>query len=247
MTGRQRRRDPRPRGADLARTMKERDELKIIYVVAEGEGTEYDYLGHIDRVYGRRLGFRIKPPSRAIQRNGLPPRRVVEEAVRIMAQEPDIHQVWALFDHDGRSDISRTCAEARRKGVQAVLSHPAIELWLLLHFRNQLPAAQAGCNDLIITRLRQTHAAFANYDHRDGRTNTRGNKRIDVRRFEALCESDGIVEAVKQSRILVDRCPSGCGCSARTGHTTSCSPDNRDPSTDVYLLIQSLGVVPPPQ
>jgi len=104
--------------------MKERDELKIIYVVAEGEGTEYDYFGHIDRVHGRRLGFRIKPPSRAIQRNGLPPRRVVEEAVRIMAQEPDIHQVWALFDHDDRSDIPQTCAEARRKDVQTALSHP---------------------------------------------------------------------------------------------------------------------------
>jgi hypothetical protein len=227
--------------------MKERDDLKIIYVVAEGEGTEYDYLGYIDRVYGRRLGFRIKLPSQAIQRNGLPPRRAVEEAVRIMAQEPDIHQVWALFDHDDRSDIPQTCAEAHRKDVQTALSHPAFELWLLLHFPNQLPATQSGRNGGIITKLRQTHAAFANYGRRDGRTNTRGSKRIDVHRFEALCESDGIVEAVKQSRILVDRCPSGCGCSARTGHATSCSPDNRDPSTDVYLLIQSLGIVPPLQ
>jgi hypothetical protein len=244
MTGRSRRRDRRSQGTDLRRTARERRELRIIYVVAEGERTEYDYFTFIDGLHGRRLGFHIKMPNAATRRNGLPPRRVVEEAARVVA-DPDIGEVWALFDHDRRPDIPRVCTEARREGVWTALSHPAFELWLLLHFRHQLPGAQGGDNDGIIAKLRQAHPDFADYDARRGPTG--GGKRINDRRFDALCEGDGIAEAVRQSRMLVDRCPSGCGCSARSGHATSCNPDDRDPSTDVYLLIQSLGIVPPPQ
>jgi hypothetical protein len=215
MTGRPRSRDPRPRGADLNRTPKERHELKVIYVVAEGEGTEYDYLAYLNRRYGRGLGFHIQTLT---QRNGLHPQRVVTEAVR-MVGEPGINQVWALFDHDGRSDVPHLCAEARRRGVKAALSHPAFELWLLLHFQKSIPAAQGGRNGDIINKLRRASPAFADYARRD--------KRIDARRFEALCGGDGIAEAVKQSHASADRCPSGSGCSGRSGHGTSCSPDKR--------------------
>ncbi|MGH4021581.1 MAG: RloB family protein [Pseudonocardiaceae bacterium] len=138
--------------------MQERDELKTIYVVAEGEATEYDYLAHLNRTHGRRLHFRIKPPPRATQKNGLHPRRVVEEATRMLDKE-DIEEVWALFDHDGRPGIPQVCAEARRQGVRVALSHPAFELWLLLHFDNQVPAAQGGDNATIMTNLRKTHPA----------------------------------------------------------------------------------------
>ncbi len=237
MTRRSRSGNRQLRGGDLTRTPEERNELKVIYVVAEGEGTEYDYLNRVDRVYGRRLGFRIQTPNPATQRNGLHPRRVVEEAVQIVA-ELNIDQVWGLFDHDGRSDVPQVCAEARRRGVNVALSHPAFELWLLLHFPNRIPAAQDGRNKSLIDNLRRADLAFADYAHRD--------KRIDDRRFLALYAEDGIADAVKQSRALVDRCPSGCGCSARSGHASSCEPDKRDPSTDVYLLIQSLGIVPCP-
>jgi RloB-like protein len=237
MTRRSSSRGRQLRGGDLTRTPKEREELKIIYVVAEGEGTEYDYLNRIDRVYGRQLGFRIKTPNPVTQRNGLNPRRVVEEAVQVVVK-PDIDQVWALFDPDGRSDVPQVCALARKRGVNAALSHPAFELWLLLHFPNRIPAAQDGRNKVLIDSLRRADL-LADYARRD--------KRIDDRRFCALWAEDGIADAVKQSRALVDRCPSGCGCSARNGHAPSCEPAQRDPSTDVYLLIQSLGIVPLPQ
>lgn len=114
-------------------------------MVAEGEGTEYGYFAHIDRLHGRRLGFHIRMPNRAIQRNGLSPRRVVEEAAN-MADDPDIDEAWALFDHDRRQDILGVCAEACKQAVRTALSHPAFELWLLLHFRDQLPGAQGGHN-----------------------------------------------------------------------------------------------------
>lgn len=167
MTGRSRRRDRRPRGVDLRRTARERHELRVIYIIAEGERTEYDYFAYIDSSYGRPRGFHIKMPNPATRRNGLPPGRIVEEARRV-ADDPDVDEVWALFDHDRRRDIPRVCAEARREGVRTALSHPAFELWLLLHFRDQLPGAQGGYNDGITAKLRRVHPAFADYDARRG-------------------------------------------------------------------------------
>jgi RloB-like protein len=229
-------RDPRPRGTELRRRPEERTEQRVIYVVAEGEGTEYDYLAHI-RHYGPHFGFIVRTPNPAKQRNGLPPRRAVDEAASKVGQL-GIDQVWALFDRDSWPDVPQACADARRLGVHAALSHPAFELWLLLHFPDKIPAAQAGRNDDVVDKLRRASLAFADYARR--------SKRVDERRFEALRDADGIREAVKQARTLVDRCPSGCGCSARSGHTSSCGPNSRDPSTDVYLLIHSLGIIPNP-
>jgi|SRR5215470_14238714 len=243
MTARARRHGRRPRGVDLRRTARERHELRTIYVVAEGERTEYDYFLHLDGAHGRRLGFHIKIPNPATRRNGLQPGLVVEEAARV-ADDPDIDEAWAPFDHDCRPDIPRVCTEARRKGVRIALSHPAFELWLLLHFRDQLPGAQGGHNNEIIARLRRIHLAFADYDARRGPAG--GGKRINDRRFEALYQDNGITEAVRQSRMLIDQCLNDRDCTARNGHAPSCDPADRDPSTDVYLLIHSLGIVPAP-
>jgi hypothetical protein len=186
-------------------------------VVAEGEGTEYDYLGRLNIFYGEDLRFLIRMAS---QRRGLSASQVVDEASQV-AGEPGI-KVWALFDHDGRPDIDQVCARARRHGIYVALSHPSFELWLLLHFRDFPPAAQSGQNRVIMEGLRAADHAFA--DYRDG------NKRIDERRFEALRQGDGIRKAVERARRLA---------SSYTFQT----PSNQDPSTGVHLLIERLGIV----
>lgn len=165
---------------------------RLFYVVAEGEGTEYDYLGHLNRLYGADLRFLIRWPS---QPHGLSPSHAVDEACRVVGEQPGL-DVWALFDHDGRPDIDQVCARARRQRVTAALSHPSFELWLLLHFQDFAPAAQNGLNRVIMERLRAAHPAFAGYGE--------GSKRIDVRRFEALHEGDNI-------RRAVDRAPQTLG------------------------------------
>jgi hypothetical protein len=86
------------------------------------------------------------------QRRGLSPSQVVDEA-RLATGEPGV-EVWGLFDHDGRQDIDQVCARARRERVNAALSHPAFELWLLLHFQDLAPAAQSGSNLVIMEKLR---------------------------------------------------------------------------------------------
>jgi hypothetical protein len=79
---------------------------------------------------------------------------------------------------------------------------------------------------VIMERLRVAHPAFA--DYRDG------NKRIDARRFQALREDDNTRRAVDRARRL-------------SSHFANQTPSNRDPSTDVYLLIESLGIVRRPR
>lgn len=194
---------------------------RIFYAVAEGQGTEYDYLGYLNQFYGSDLRFIIRSPS---QRRGLSPSRVVDETDRVVG-ETGI-EVWALFDHDGRPDIDQVCARANRRHVRVALSHPSFELWLLLHFQDFSTAAQGGSNDVIMERLRAVHPAFADYRE--------GNKRIDARRFDALREDDNIRRAVDRARRLSD-------------HFTYQTPANRDPSTDVHLLIERLGIVRRPR
>jgi hypothetical protein len=164
----------------------------VFYVVAEGEGTEYDYLNHIDRVYGPECGFVIQTPPSSVKRNGLEPSQVITEADAITRD--DIYEVWGLFDHDGRSDIDQVHARAKRRDIKVAFSHPAFELWLLLHFQDFSPASQGGSNTEIMKKLRGAHPAFA--DYRDG------NKRIDLKRFEALNENGQIRKAVARARRL---------------------------------------------
>ncbi len=197
---------------------------RIYYAVAEGTGTEYDYLRHLNRFYGPDHRFLIRLPS---QRRGLSAAQVVDLAVRAAAGEDsgDV-SFWALFDHDRQRDIDEVCARAKRHGVETALSHPSFELWLLLHFQDFPAAAQGGSNLVIMEKLRAAHSEFADYPH--------DNKRIDERRFAALREHDGIRQAVGRAQRM------SSAFSSRT-------PDHCDPSTGVHRLIARLGIAGPEQ
>jgi len=205
-----------------SRSVQHRIGNSVFYVVTEGEGTEYDYFRRLNNAFGSDWKFLIRMLPPAVRRNGLTPTRVVEHACRL-ADEPAIKQVWGLFDHDGRKDIDQTCLREKPDRVRVALSHPSFELWLLLHFQDFPPVAQHGRNDAIIEKLRAAHQAFADYGKRD--------KRIGAPRFAALMEGDGIRNAVRRSRSL-------------SRHFACETPSQRDPSTEMYLLIEALGIVP---
>jgi hypothetical protein len=193
-------------------------------VVTEGQGTEFDYFDRLDKVYGQREKFRIQMPLHHVRRNGLSPYDVVEHACGL-ADDPAIKQVWGLFDHDGRDYIDQVYSTAKRARIEVALSHPSFELWLLLHFQDFTPAAQNGESKEIVNKLRGAHPAFADYE--------KPTKRIDQSRFAALMEGDGIRNAVCRARRLAQY----------FNHET---PSQRDPSTEVYRLIEALGIVQPP-
>lgn len=215
---------PRRRGGGLgraaSRTPAQRVGNTTFYVVAEGEGTEYDYLSRLNTTYGSTHRFLIRMPPPSVRRNGLTPSAVVEHATSV-SKPGDVDQVWALFDHDGRTNIDRVCRQGQPDRVNLALSHPAFELWLLLHFQDFAPVRQNGRNQLIIDKLRAAHPAFTDYGRRE--------KRISDQRFSALVENDGIGNAVRRARAL-------------SRDLSGQAPSNRDPSTDVHLLMEALGI-----
>lgn len=82
MSPRSRGRGARTRGGEVGRSLRVRHESETIYLVAEGEGTEYDYFGHINRLYKADQGPWLRFPHEATRRNGLTPAAVVAEASR---------------------------------------------------------------------------------------------------------------------------------------------------------------------
>jgi hypothetical protein len=214
-------------GAELARAGSRSPEHRVgndvFYVIAEGERTEFGYFDWLNKIYGPRCNFQIRTLLPRVRQNGLMPFRVLEHACRL-ADEPDLKQIWGLFDHDGRNEIDQVCLRGKPDRVHLALSHPSFELWLLLHLREFTPGdRQHGKSELIIDKLRNAHPVFADYGRR--------KKRIDKPHFEALMESNGIRNAVRRARRL----------SRHFGHET---PSQRDPSTEVYRLIEALGIVP---
>jgi len=157
-----------------------------------------------------------------------------------------VHEVWALFDRDQHTDVREAFARIKEhnaeapangyKTVQTGFSHPSFDLWLLLHFQ-QLNNPQGGSSAHVHHKLR-SYPAFGRFA-----SETAGSKAITADRAEQLLTPGRIESAVRNARALVRHCPAG-GCSSTGGHADSCDPLCRDPSTDVWRLVQSLGIAP---
>lgn len=213
------------------RRRRERRPDRLFFVAAEGERTEYDYVALLNSEFGSEYGFRIDGPRLSIRRNGLTPIEVVEEAAKA-AQTRDFDEAWALFDRDQHTSIPQAMRRAREAGVKVAFSHPAFELWLLLHFET-LPAGWRGSVQQVIAKLCRV-PGYAGYG-------VRGDKSLtDVR---AQCLVAGQAAAVRRAMALIDDCAVG-SCSSVNGHSDEhCSPLDRHSSTDVWRLLIALGIV----
>ncbi|MEV7005587.1 RloB family protein [Streptosporangium sp. NPDC051022] len=225
----------------------------MLYVACEGESTEPDYLDYLNERFGDgdgrgRRPFRIQPVSR---RSGRTPSGIVEAARQAAGDD----EAWALFDRDQWNDIPRAVEVAAESRVELAFSHPSFDLWLLLHFQ-AFGGAQSGSSKLVVEKLRQAKGAdaFKDYDRK-------GDKSIKGARRDALKEREG--RAVEHARSLVASCARGlCGpgraktdpvngeaervspqeWAARSGHAPECLLLQRDPSTDVWRLLVTLGI-----
>jgi hypothetical protein len=231
----------------------------VVYVATEGARTEQDYVKLLNEVYGTDNAFFLRFCPHP-DRNGLRPMKVVKTVVE--AARGTGAEMWALFDRDSgdktAAEIREAMRYAARHGVQVALSHPAFELWLLLHFQ-QHTSRESGRNTSVIDRLRRHPDAdgYADYDTQSG---DRG-KSLDGRRARALLGREAT--AIRNAQALVRQCPHPHGgCSARglevtpitepdasydewtrrTGHAPGCDPAERDPSSDVWRLLVSLDI-----
>lgn len=235
---------------------------RVIYVATEGELTEPDYLEYLDETFGPgapgRRAFRLHP---IFKKNGLKPSETVTEVLKKAGTD----EAWVLFDRDGPDrddDIHRALRNAAQAKVEVGFSHPSFDLWLLLHFQS-FTGAQRGSSQTVVDKLRGVSAttAFRDYASRDKgvksparRTALNGNEQQAVDNARALvkhCEQGGCRPATAQW-IPVSRKPpqpdeqqapvSWQGWSARSGHTEQCPILGRDPSSDVWRLLVSLGI-----
>ncbi|MBT2229114.1 RloB domain-containing protein [Nonomuraea sp. NEAU-A123] len=228
-------------------------EVRVLYVACEGESTEPDYLRYLNEQFGDGDGqsgrsFRIQPVYR---KNGMTPSEAVEAVGKAAAED----EAWALFDRDQHHDIPQAVKTAADSRIELAFSHPSFDLWLLLHFQ-AFGGAQSGSSRIVIEKLRQAKGAgaFKDYDKRN-------DKSIKGARRDALNGRGG--QAVTHAQSLVASCAHG-RCKpghaktepvgrdaepqtaqqwmARSGHAPDCQVLQRDPSTDMWRLLVSLGI-----
>jgi len=221
-------------------------------------------LDYLDETFGAgapgKPGFKLYPIT---AKNGLLP----AETVARVTDRAGTDEAWVLFDRDGSdrdADIQQALLDAAAAKVEVGFSHPSFDLWLLLHFQ-AFSGAQHGSSTSIVDRLQNTKAtdAFREYDKRNNKNVTSAPRRKALHGNEQ--------KAVDHARALVKHCEHG-DCqpgtaawqpvsrsnssggepqqriswqrwSARSGHAEHCPVLHRDPSTDVWRLLVSLGIV----
>ncbi|QUW79442.1 RloB domain-containing protein [Streptomyces mirabilis] len=231
---------------------------RVLYVGCEGESTEPDYLRYLqDRFGSGELTGQPFVIHTVSKKNGLKPEEVVEE-VKAQAAEDE---AWALFDRDQHTKIPQAVADAAAFGVEMCFSHPSFDLWLLLHFQ-AFGGAQSGSSEVVHDKLRKAHPAFKNFDKRNDKSvkgaraealEDKADKAIaNAKSLLAQCEY-GACKAI-QAKIVEPQRQYGDGAvalpspkpperwAARSGHAPGCQVLDRDPSTDVWRLLVSLGI-----
>ncbi|MFI1729967.1 RloB family protein [Streptomyces acidicola] len=231
---------------------------RVVYVAVEGESTERDYLTYLNQRFGD--GERTGEPfiiHTVWKKNGYKP----EEAVDAVKDKAAEDEAWALFDRDEHTKIPQALAEAARSVVEVCFSHPSFDLWLLLHFQ-MFGSAQSGSSNVVHDKLRKADPVFRNFDKRN-------DKSLKGPRAKAL--EDKADQAIIHAKQLLAQCEHGA-CkwqqaktvrpkwrdgngvaappvpkppehwSARSGHAPTCQTLGRDPSTDVWRLLVSLGI-----
>lgn len=244
------------RGKSLIARPPSRRPARVVYVVAEGGVTEPDYCTALNNHFSDRHGFWIE--TEYVRKKGLKPTEVAERAVAAASDVKErrgraadaspypLREVWALFDRDEHEGVRSAFAHLRRQNCEAAahgsarrveiaFSSPSFDLWLLLHFQS-LTTPQQGSSEVVHEKLR-AYPSFETFAK-----DTAGTKRITEHRAVQLMRADRLETAAKNSRALVRQCRTE-GCSPTEGHTEDCDPLSRDPSTDVWRLIESLGIV----
>lgn len=123
-------------GRPLSRSRGSKPEKRTIYVFTEGRLTEPLYVNALKSLPRVRERTALKIEVRG---EHTVPRPLVELAVQ-KAREPEVDEVWCIFDVDDHPRLSEAVALAEEHGIKVVVSNPCFELWLILHERDQTAA-----------------------------------------------------------------------------------------------------------
>ena len=109
----------------------------IIRVLVEGEKTEHQYVNILKREY-RNIRIELDRGDTGLSAVSLL-QRAREYKRRNTRRTPDFDEIWIIFDVDDIPDstINQVIQEARDSGIKTAISNPCLELWLVLHYKDQ--------------------------------------------------------------------------------------------------------------
>lgn len=130
-------------GTKLNRQVGTRDPKKRVVVVCEGEKTEPMYLNLVNARSDAALIELV-----VVDETSTTPKQLVERACREkkaaerqgrQTKDPNtkIDELWCAFDVDEHPLIKEARQQAEANNIHLAVSNPCIEIWLLLHFKNQ--------------------------------------------------------------------------------------------------------------
>ena len=148
-----------------------------------------------------------------------PPQKLLELAIDLQrhsrsraSDTPRHDSVWCVFDHDQHPGVDDTIRRALRAGISVAFSHPCFEYWVLLHFCADAAPRAGRCPD-VTSRVER---------HLPG-----------YRKSLPLPRMQGRFLQAKDRALRVDAQHD------RDGRTLS---TQRDPSTNVWQLVERIGV-----
>lgn len=201
-----------------------RQVLPVMHIFCEGEKTEPNYInGYLASHWaGQRRTHVVRIES--TRKNT--PVQLVEEAIaaKFSGNYPEGDQYWVVYDREGSDqyhlhhDVARNKANAH--GIHIALSSVCFEVWLLLHFQDQV-LAYANFADL--NHRSRLHGWF----QRLGLKYEKGSTAIfwAIRPYIAMAR----LRARELNRASL--------AAASPGH---CLPHHLNPYTDVYCLLDAI-------
>jgi hypothetical protein len=133
-------RNARNRQRRSARPSSFRESKPIILIVCEGEKTETEYfLGFAEAACNPAVKVRIADehgvPKTLVKIAKEYKKDAEEKSGRVGDSSFVYDSIWCVFDVDEHPRLGEAIEMARDNSIELAISNPCIELWLLLHFR----------------------------------------------------------------------------------------------------------------
>lgn len=162
---RRREREKRP-----ARPEQQKSSLPRILVVCEGLITEKEY------IKGLAMSCRNPRVDVDIHSGKGAPVSIVEyardrklEAIDRASCERDSNleydEVWCVFDIDDHPNVPSAKQQAKDNSLELAISNPCIELWLILHFREQPGAQERHKLKIMLKSFVPGYNKHVNFEH----------------------------------------------------------------------------------
>ncbi len=119
------------RDRSLQRKPPSRDERPRFLIVCEGEKREKYYFEKM------RSYYRYPEPAVEVvgkDGSGTNPKSLVKYA---KVRKHEFDAVWCVFDRDEHEYFNEAIQQAKDNGINTAISNPCVELWFLLHFKDQ--------------------------------------------------------------------------------------------------------------